>query len=84
MRDWAALNAHEEVTRDRFFQVTMRPVQDGEKRTVTVKVTAMELGDMARSGPLWPQINAAAVNKAKALPLGGFQWWGDPVIEIVQ
>jgi hypothetical protein len=81
--DWAALNAHEKITRDRFFQVTMRPGQDGEKRTVTVKLTAAELGEMAQTGPLWPQMNAAAINKAKALPLGGFQWWGDPVEEVV-
>jgi hypothetical protein len=82
MMDWAGLNAHHDVKRDRTFQVTVRPHEGGEKRTVAVKLTAIHLGDIARSGPFWPQVRAAAANKAQALPLGGFQWWGDPIEEI--
>jgi hypothetical protein len=80
--NWAELNAHENTKRDRVFQVILRPHQDGEQRTVVVKLKADELEEMARTGPLVPQMNAAALNRAQALPLGGFRWFDDPIVEL--
>jgi hypothetical protein len=95
--NWAELNAHEDVERDRIFCVTMRPSQDGEQRSVTVKLEACEVFDMSRHGPLMPQLRAAAINSArqfldfqhrreKVFPIRGFQWgwWGDAIIEVAQ
>jgi hypothetical protein len=93
MMNWAELNAHEDIERDRYFCVNLRPEPNGEQHTVTVKMEPFELFDMARHGPLMPQLRAAVINYAtkilnfqtrrqKVLPLHGFRWFGDPVIEV--
>jgi hypothetical protein len=93
--NWAEVNAHENIEHDRFFCVILRPAPDGEQRSVTVKLEACEVFEMSRHGPLMPQLRAAAIKSArtffdfqdrgqKILPLRGFGWWGDPIIELQQ
>jgi hypothetical protein len=90
--NWLERNAHEDTTRDRIFHVILRPHQDGEQRGIAVKLEAYELFGLAQHGPLVLQANAVAIHRARAIldfqnrgqkivPLGGFQWWGDPIIQ---
>jgi hypothetical protein len=93
--NWAEVNARQDVEHGRVFAVTLRSAPDGERRSIAVRLEAFEIFEMSRHGPLLPQLRAAAINYArkglafqlraeKVQPIGGFQWWGDPIVELVQ
>jgi hypothetical protein len=81
--NWLEVNKNEDVTGDRIFQVTLRDRECGP-HVADVVLKAASLEGMAHHGPLVPQMNAQAIVIAHRTSPLGFQWCGDPVIELVQ